>query len=281
MSKMSQFFAQNLPVGSRLHQFWETWATLGASPNVIKILREGYTLPFRIRPPMTRLPTIISGYVHPLRNSYLTEALHALMQNQAVEIVRTQKSLGFSNQLFLVPKINNQWRSILDLSTLIKFLRQRKFKMEIPQSIRTLPPGWRVGNVHRLLERQFLHPNTHTIKGVPAFSCPRSILPVQSPTVWSVHSPHGIQHSAEGGQTDGSTQRYKNPPVPRQLFGQSHGLPNLSQAYSYSNSLVSGTRLDSEHRQIITGAQTGLRLCRLPVQPQGGQGQTNPGTLTD
>ena len=32
----------------RLHQFWETWAALGASPMVTRIPREGYTLPFRI-----------------------------------------------------------------------------------------------------------------------------------------------------------------------------------------------------------------------------------------
>ena len=35
----------NLPVGARLQQFWEKWETLGASPKVIRILREGYTLP--------------------------------------------------------------------------------------------------------------------------------------------------------------------------------------------------------------------------------------------
>ena len=39
--------AQNLPVGPRLHQMWETWAALGASPKVIRILKEGYALPFQ------------------------------------------------------------------------------------------------------------------------------------------------------------------------------------------------------------------------------------------
>ena len=37
---------------SRLHQFWEKWAALGASPKVV--LREGFTLPFRFRPNSTR-----------------------------------------------------------------------------------------------------------------------------------------------------------------------------------------------------------------------------------
>ena len=80
--------AQNLRVGSRLHHFWEAWAALGASPKVMRILKEGYTLPFRIWPNRMRSAVVISGCVHPLSNSYLIEALHALMQKNAVEKVR-------------------------------------------------------------------------------------------------------------------------------------------------------------------------------------------------
>ena len=38
--------AQNLPVGARLQNYWQTWLDLGASPKVVQILRGGYTLPF-------------------------------------------------------------------------------------------------------------------------------------------------------------------------------------------------------------------------------------------
>ena len=44
------------PVGSGLHEFWEKWAALGVSPKVVAVLREGYTLPFRSRPYLTRKP---------------------------------------------------------------------------------------------------------------------------------------------------------------------------------------------------------------------------------
>ena len=40
--------AQNLPVGARLQTFWQTWLDMGAGPKAVRILREGYTLPFRI-----------------------------------------------------------------------------------------------------------------------------------------------------------------------------------------------------------------------------------------
>ena len=42
-------------VGTRLHQFWEEWAPLGASPKVVTVLRQDYTLPFQFRPNLTRL----------------------------------------------------------------------------------------------------------------------------------------------------------------------------------------------------------------------------------
>ena len=127
----------NLIVGARMYQFWEIWETMGAGPNVVQMLREGYTLPFQVKPNLTRSPTVVSCYVNPHRNSYLLEALHQLTNKNAIELVTNQESRGFYNQLFLVPKPNNKWRPILDLSNLNKFLRVAKFKMETPETIRT------------------------------------------------------------------------------------------------------------------------------------------------
>ena len=129
--------AINPPVGARLHQFWEKWEALGSSPKVATALREGYTLPFRFRPNLTRSPTVISNYVNPQRQSHLLEVLYQLVNKNAVEPVANQNSLGFYNRLFLVPKPTNQWRPILGLSTLNTFLNTELFKMETPETIRT------------------------------------------------------------------------------------------------------------------------------------------------
>ena len=115
--------------------FWEKWEALGSSPKVVTILREGYTLPFQFN--LTRSPTVISNYVNPQRQSHLPEALYQLTNKNPVEPVTNQNSLGFYNRLFLVPKPNNWWRPILDLSTLNTFLNTESFKMETPETIRT------------------------------------------------------------------------------------------------------------------------------------------------
>ena len=125
------------PVGARLNQCWEKWEALGSSPKVVATLREGYTLPFRFRPHLTRSPTVISNYHNSAKQSFLLEALCQLINKNAVEPVENQNSLGFYNRLFLVPKPNNRWRPVLDLSTLNTFLNTGSFKMETPETIRT------------------------------------------------------------------------------------------------------------------------------------------------
>ena len=123
-------------IGGRLQKFWQKWSLLGANPRVVSILKDGYILPFKVRPNLVRDPLIVSGYANPLRNLYLREALQALLQKEAVEMVRVRTSLAFFNRLFIVPKPNQKWRPILDLSALNKFLSVKTFKMETPETIR-------------------------------------------------------------------------------------------------------------------------------------------------
>ena len=62
----------------------------------------------------------------------------------------------------------------------------------------------------------------------------------------------------KGGETDGHTQGYKNPPVPRRLVGESQVPPNLSPTYPNTGQDVQGSRLAGECRKIRTGGQTSL-----------------------
>ena len=128
--------APSLAVGGRLQRFWQVWLTLGANPRVVSILREGYTLPFKIRPPLTRSPVIKSGYAHPGKSKAFCQAVTDLINKLVVEKVVIRSSLAFYNRLFLVPKSNQRWRPILDLSHLNLFLKPGTFKMETPETIR-------------------------------------------------------------------------------------------------------------------------------------------------
>ena len=218
-------------------------------------------------------------YVNPHRNSYLLEALHQLIDKNAVELVHNQTSLGFFNRLFLVPKPNNKWRPILDLSKVNLFLKVEKFKMETPETIRTsLQQGEWVTSVD-FKDAYFHIPIQEQSRKYLRFHVQGPDLPIQGIAFWPVHSTHGVHCVSKGGETDGHTQGYKNPPVPRRLVGESQIPTNLSPTYPNPNQNVPRTRLAGEFREIRAGTQTGLRLCRLPVRSQVRPGQIDPGPV--
>ena len=149
-----------------------------------------------------------------------------------------------------------------------------------PRDNKDLPTARGVGHLHRLQGRILPYTHSQSVQEVHAFSHPGSVLPVQSPTLWSVHSTHGVHSGGQRSQTDGFTEGYKNPPVPRRPVGESHIPPNLSPAYTDLGSSLSRTRLAGE-QEVRTGPKTGFQLCRLPVRPQGGEGQTHTRALAD
>ena len=126
----------NLTVGSRLKSFLPTWKTLGAHCLILNLIAEGYKLPFRERPKLSRIPCITSGFADFNKQSALSTAIQDLLHKGAIDIVQKPDSLGFYSRLFLVPKPGNRWRPVIDLSCLNQFLAISMFKMETPESIR-------------------------------------------------------------------------------------------------------------------------------------------------
>ena len=207
--------ADSPPVGGRLQRFWEIWLSLGSNPQVISILKEGYNLPFKMRPPLTRSPLIISGYANPRRNNSLKEALRSPIAKQAVEKVVVGSSLAFYNRLFIVPKPHNKWRPILDLSKLNFFLQLETFKMETPETIRlSLQQGEWVTSLD-FSDAYFHIPINPRSRKYLRFHLNSSQLPVHGSAVRPSDGSFGVYKGCEGGKTDGPGQGYKDPPVLR------------------------------------------------------------------
>ena len=121
--------AQYLPVGAKLNQFWKTCGALGVSSKVIRILREGCTLPPCNQPTLARSPIIKSGYMHPLRNNYPIKALHALIQKNALERSKI-RHLWLSSTDFLGSTIQQQMETYLGSELTQQISETDKFKME-------------------------------------------------------------------------------------------------------------------------------------------------------
>ena len=152
----------------------------------------GLHSPFQVKTKLDKIK-IINCYVHPHRNLYWLEALHQLMDKDAVKPVQ---NLWAST--FLGSKAHNRWRPILDLS-----------KPNLHH-----PPTRGVGYLNRFQRHLLPYTNTGTVQEISEISCAGSDIPVQSTAFRSVHSTHGVHCSSKGVETDGHTQGYKNPPVP-------------------------------------------------------------------
>ena len=92
------------PVGGRLRSFRRDWLTNKCSSNVLKIITNGYILPFISKPDLVRAPLIQSGYKALQKELALTSCIQSLLSKNAIERVENVKSLGFYSCLFLVPK---------------------------------------------------------------------------------------------------------------------------------------------------------------------------------
>ena len=111
---------------------------------MVDVLKWGYPLQFNNTPPVTRRPTVTSGYKDPLMNQNLEESVRKLLEKRAIEEVHTVTSRGFYNRLFLRPKASGGWRPILDLKPLNPYVAGTKIKQETQDQIRASlqPQAW-------------------------------------------------------------------------------------------------------------------------------------------
>ena len=130
---------------------------------------------------------------------------------------------------------------------------------------KNLPPGRGVSDLHRFQGRILPDTYKQSVLEVSEVPYPGHNLPIQSTTLWSLHSPIGVYGSDQRGQITGNATGYKSPPVPRRLVGQSQIPPNLSPTYTDPSFPLSRVGLASEQRKIRTRAQTSFQFCRLPV----------------
>ena len=160
----------NLPVGGRLRFFWKHWQSIGASKQVVRWLRDGYMLPFRLNhrglpvtPPLQRHPpsNLVTSYSDPVKQAQLDKMLHELLEKQAIREVPLSTPVHFS-RVFLVPKNNVKMRMVIDLSLLNQWLDCPTFQLDHAQVIReALAPGMWATSID--LSDAYLHIPIHPL----------------------------------------------------------------------------------------------------------------------
>ena len=236
-------------------------------------------LPFKLKPPLVRQPLIVSGYANPQRNLSLKEAVQNLLGKKAVEMVRVRASLAFFNRLFIVPKPNQKWRPVLDLSALKQFFERKNIQNGNPRDNLDIFTTRGMGVIAGFQRRLFPHSNSQRVPEVSQVPFPKPILPVPGPPLWPINSPDGVHLSGQGGQVNGSSQGYKDPPVPRRLVDLSPYQRILPPGHPIPPRPLSGVGLGGEPPKVRAGTQTNLRVCGLQVRSLSRTGPTDPKPL--
>ena len=122
--------------GSKLQNYYKVWQKMGANPRVVTLLQNGYSLDFRIRPKMSKIPLVISRYKAEVKQKILNQNVVEMIQKKAIVRVQKPTTLGFYSRIFIVPKPGGKWRPVIDLSALNKYLNVPTFKMETAEKIR-------------------------------------------------------------------------------------------------------------------------------------------------
>ena len=83
---------------------------------MVQVLRYGYRIPFRSRPPLSHVPIPLPSYsFNSIRGLALSDAV-SLVEKEAIEIA--PPSPGFYSRLFVTPKVTGGWRPVINLSHL-------------------------------------------------------------------------------------------------------------------------------------------------------------------
>ena len=177
---------------------------------MVSIPKEGYTLPFKIRPRLARSLLIESGFANPLRTFHLAfpPAKASGRKGQASELP------SFLQLPLSGPQIQQQM-AIHSGSEHLEQVSQDKIVQDGDTRVHTtVPPTRGVDNLAGLQQRLLSYPHQSNVAKVPRVSLSKSDLQVQSASVWPVDSFYGFFH---GHGADGPGQGYKDSPVPRQL----------------------------------------------------------------
>ena len=105
-------------------------------------MKEGYQIPFLSAPPLSLVPKVLNSYKRNKEKlQALKEEVKTLLLKEAIEVVQGEDA-GFYNRLFLVPKENGEWRPVLDVSGLNKWVKKTHFSMESSRTVlQAIQPG--------------------------------------------------------------------------------------------------------------------------------------------
>ena len=211
----------------------------------MEVLREGYSIPFRRAPTLSREPIPFSAYCpKSIRGKALVQEVESLLQKGAIELAPLP-SLGYYSRLFVVMKASGSWQPVIDLSRLNLKVLKTPFKMGTLQS--TLLSVRRGDWMYRSQRCISSDSNTSGIQKISEVHGLREGIPIQGPLLWSVHGSAGL-HAGHGSGFGNSSQSWHSSPTLSGRLADSGVLPGAGSPGLEDSS--SSMQLSGDCRQL-------------------------------
>ena len=136
-----------------------------------------------------------------------------------------------------------------------------------------------MGNVAGLQRRLLSHPHQSEVPEVSQVFSGKESSSIYGSSFRARHSSTGIYQGSQGGETDGSSTGYPDPPVPRRLVSQGPGPGNWPTTYPDPLGPVPRPRVGGKHGEIGAYASTGVQFRRLPVRSSVGSSFAHSGQM--
>ena len=241
-------------VGGRLQPFWQTWALLGANPRVVSIQNQTSSgerpldSQWLCKPHQEPLPE--RGFAGLTAKGGSRDGEGSNISSLTVHSSKTKSEMATN----LGPQCSKQ-------------IFERKNIQNGNSGNNSVVPATRgMGDIAGFQRRLLPHSSSCKVPEISQVPFSKSVLSVQGPSLWPLHSSNGVHLCGQRGQVNGSIPGYKDPPVPRRLVDSSPYQRILPPGHSIPPRPLPGVGLDSQPPKIRTRTQTDFRVCGLQVR---------------
>ena len=120
---------------SHLLRYYDKWCSITNDSFILRIIREGYKIQFLQQNNISPKPVVSTPSVS--KKNYIDKEISELLESGIISKVDPSPDQVVS-RVFLVPKKTGDFRMIIDLSVLNKFINKVSFKMEDKTTIKAL-----------------------------------------------------------------------------------------------------------------------------------------------
>ena len=241
---------------------------------MVQVLRYGYRIPFRSRPPLSYVPIPLPSYSpNSIRGLALSDAVSALVEKEAIEIA--PPSPGFYSRLFVTPKVSGGWRPVIDLSRLNGWVELSSFRMETVQSVLQSPSG-RLDGIPGSPRCLPSGSSSSGFSPLPKVLCGRCGVSVSSPVLRPFFSPAGVHPRHGSCFVHHASPRFSSSPLLGWLASPGLHLPGTSASEGLPPLAVSSPRGHSQSFDELFGPDSDVGLSRDDARDFSFEGFSDP-----